>query len=46
MDTGDSPSGEIAEPNEESAAVDLPSGEMTVEAAEADVLEDLPSGKR
>ena len=46
MDTGDSPPGEIPEPNEEAAAVDLPSGEMTVEAAEADVLEDLPSGKR
>ena len=46
MDTGDLPSGEIPESNEEAEAVDLPSGEMTVEAAEADVLEDLPSGKR
>ena len=45
MDTGDSPSGEIPEPNEEAAAVDSPPGEMAVESA-ADVLEDLPSGKR
>ena len=45
MDTGDLPSGEIPESNEEAAAVDSPPGEMAVEAA-ADVLEDLPSGKR
>ena len=45
MDTGDSLPGEIPESNEEAEAVDLPSGEMTVEA-EADVPEDLPSGKR
>ena len=45
MDTGDLPSGEIPESNEEAEAVDLSSGEMTVEA-EADVPEDLPSGKR
>ena len=37
-----SASGEIPESNEEAEAVDLPSGEMTLEAAEADVLEDLP----
>ena len=46
MDTGDTPSGEKPEPNEEAAAVDSPPGEMAVEAAAADVLEDLPSGKR
>ena len=45
MDTGDLPSGEIPESNEEAEAVDSPSGEMAVEA-EADVPEDLPSGKR
>ena len=45
VDTGDLPSGEIPESNEEAAAVDSPPGEMAVEAA-ADVLEDLPSGKR
>ena len=44
MDTGDSPSGEIPESKEEAVAADSPSGEMAVAAA--DVLEDLPSGKR
>ena len=39
-----SPSGEIPESKEEAVAADLPSGEMAVAAAE--VLEDLPSGKR
>ena len=45
MDTGDLPSGEIPESNEEAVAADSPSGEMAVAAA-ADVPEDLPSGKR
>ena len=45
MDTGDLPSGEIPESHEEAEAVDSPPGEMAVEA-EADVPEDLPSGKR
>ena len=44
MDTGDSPSGEIPESKAEAVAADSPSGEMAVAAA--DVLEDLPSGKR
>ena len=44
MDAGDSPSGEISESKEEAVAADSPSGEMAVAAAE--VLEDLPSGKR
>ena len=43
METGDLPSGEIPDFNEEATAVDSPPGEMAVEAA-ADV--DLPSGKR
>ena len=45
MESGDLPSGEIPESNEEAVAVDSPPGEMTGEAA-ADVPEDLPSGKR
>ena len=44
MDTGDSPPGEIPESKEEAVAADSPSGEMAVAAAE--VLEDLPPGKR
>ena len=46
METGDLPSGEIPESNEEAVAVDSPPGEMAVAAAAADVPEDLPSGKR
>ena len=45
MDIGDLPLGEIPESTEEAEAVDLPSGEMAVEAT-ADVPEDLPTGKR
>ena len=44
LDTGDSPSGEIPKSKEEAVAADSPSGEMAVAAA--DVLEDLPPGKR
>ena len=42
--TLESPPGEIPEANEEAVAADSPSGEMAVAAAE--VLEDLPPGKR
>ena len=45
MATGDSPPGEIPEAKEEAVPVDSPSGEMAVAAA-AEVLEDLPPGKR
>ena len=43
---GESPRGEIPEATEESAAVDSPSGEMTVAEEIAEVPEYLPPGKK